>query len=303
MLQLTSTMKTRSSLGIALGALLAVLPANVRAQSVGRIVGYDVLHAGGDIVGTWAAPFHSTARDWLGAGAVLALSAAVSPLDDDVDRWFMDHQKDAVFSSLKEFREGGRAFAGSTITPAALGVYIIGVATKNRGIRDGVWGCVASYASESVVRTQVMYRLVGRLRPDSIRGDHVQIRSEQGDQYKFYFPGSNAWGKHSVPAGHVANVAACASFLSHRFANPYVTIPAYAITAGVGVGRLVDRRHWTSDTVLGVLFGYAVGKEIAQRSRERLHRDSGSGDDGNGGGELLLGSTDAGMLIGWHLTF
>ena len=283
--------------------MLAALPATAPAQSVGRMIGYDVLHAGGDIVGTWAAPFHSTARDWLGAGAVVALSAAVSPLDDNIDRWFMDHQKDAVFSTLKEFREGGHAFAGSTITPAALGVYIIGVATKSRGIRDGVWGCVASYASESVVRTQVMYRLVGRLRPDSLRDDHVQPRSEQGDQYKFYFPGSNAWGKHSLPAGHVANVAACASFLSHRFGNRYVTIPAYAIAAGVGVGRLVDRRHWTSDTVLGALFGYAVGKEVAQRSRERLHRDNGAGDDDNGGGELLLGSTDGAMLIGWHLTF
>ena len=266
------------------------------------MIGYDVLHAGGDIVGTWAAPFHSTARDWLGAGAVLALSAAVSPLDDDVDRWFLNHQRDGIFSSLKEFREGGRAFAGSTITPAALGVYAIGVATKNRGIRDGVWGCVASYASESVVRSQVMYRLVGRLRPDSIRDAHVQLPSGQGDQYTFYFPGSNAWGKHSLPAGHVANAAACASFLSHRFENPYVTIPAYAIATAVGVGRLVDRRHWTSDTVLGALFGYAVGKEVAQRSRERLHRDGGSGD-GNGGGELLLGSADGGMLIGWHYTF
>ncbi|HKN65415.1 MAG TPA: phosphatase PAP2 family protein [Gemmatimonadaceae bacterium] len=296
-------MKTRSSLGFVLGVLLVAAPAAGRAQSVGRMVGYDVLHAGGDIVGTWAAPFHSSARDWLGAGAVLALSAAVSPVDDDIDRWFMDHQKDGIFSSLKEFREGGAAFAGSTITPAALGVYIIGVATKSRGIRDGVWGCVASYAAESVVRTQVMYRLVGRLRPDSIRGDHVQIRSEQGDQYKFFFPGSNAWGKHSLPAGHVANVTACASFLSHRFSNPYVTIPAYAIAAGVGVGRLVDRRHWTSDTVLGALLGYAAGKEVAQRSRERLHRDEGADNDGNGGGELLLGSIDGGMLIGWHLRF
>src|SRR5690242_3678035 len=295
-------MKTHSSFGIVVGALLAAIPATAPAQSVGRMVGYDVLHAGGDIVGSWVAPFHATARDWVGAGAVLALSAAVSPLDDDVDRWFMDHQKDGIFSSLKEFREGGRAFAGSTITPAALGVYIIGVATKSRGIRDGVWGCVASYASESVVRSQVMYRLVGRLRPDSIRGGQVQIRSEQGDQYKFYFPGSNAWGKHSLPAGHVANVAACASFLSHRFENPYVTIPAYAIAAGVGVGRLVDRRHWTSDTVLGALLGYAVGKEVAQRSRERLHRDAGD-DDSNGGGELLLGTIDGGMLIGWHVTF
>lgn len=298
-------MKTHSSLGVILGALLAASPAMAPAQSVGRMIGYDVLHAGGDIVGTWAAPFHSTARDWLGAGAALALSAAVSPLDDDVDRWFQDHQKDAIFSSLKEFREGGRAFAGSTITPAALGVYIIGVATKSQGIRDGVWGCVASYASESVVRSQVIYRLVGRLRPDSLRGDHLQSRSEQGDQYKFFFPGSNAWGKHSLPAGHVANVAACASFLSHRFGNPYVTIPAYAIATGVGVGRLVDRRHWTSDTVLGVLLGYAVGKEVAQRSRERLHRDGNWSDDdsGGGGGELLLGSGEGAMLIGWHYRF
>src|SRR4051812_48924251 len=175
-------MKTRSSLGIALGAFFAALPATAPAQSVGRMVGYDVLHAGGDIVGTWAAPFHSTTRDWLGAGAVLALSAAVSPLDDDIDRWFMDHQRDAIFSSLKEFREGGRAFAGSTITPAALGVYVIGVATKSRGIRDGVWGCVASYASESVVRTQVMYRLVGRLRADRPPRRHAQARREQGEQ-------------------------------------------------------------------------------------------------------------------------
>lgn len=296
-------MKTHSTLRLALGASLAALPAAVSAQSVGRTIGYDVLHAGGDIVGTWAAPFHSTARDWLGAGAALALSAAISPLDDNVDRWFMAHQKDGVFTSLKEFREGGRAFAGSTITPAALGLYVIGVATKNRGIRDGVWGCVASYASESVVRSQVMYRFVGRLRPDSIRGAHVQLGSEQGDQYKFFFPGSNAWGKHSLPAGHVANVTACASFLSHRFSSPYVTIPAYAIATGVGVGRLVDRRHWTSDTVLGALLGFAVGKEVALRSHERLHRDGDAGNDDKGGGELLLGPTDGGMLIGWQLRF
>jgi membrane-associated phospholipid phosphatase len=273
-----------------------------RGQSIGRMIGYDVLHAGGDIVGTWAAPFHSTPRDWLGAGAVVLGSAAISPLDDDIDRWFLRNQHNQAFSALKELREGGAAFAGKTITPAALGVYVVGLATRSEGIRDGVWGCVASYASESVVRSQVMYRLVGRLRPDSIRADPVQAEP-QHDQYKFYFPGSNAWGKHSLPAGHVANIAACASFLSHRFKNPYVTIPAYAIAAGVGVGRLVDRRHWTSDTVLGALFGYAVGKEVALRSNERRQRESkgGSGDDEGGG--LFVSPGAYGLLFGWQTTF
>jgi membrane-associated phospholipid phosphatase len=272
------------------------------AQSVGRMIASDVLHAGGDVVGTWAAPFHSSAGSWLGAGLVVAGSAAISPFDDNIDNWFVRHHGNGVWSALNEFREGGHAFAGKTIAPVAAGVYVVGLVTKNRPIRDGLWGCVASYASESVVRTQVMYRLVGRLRPDSLRTDHVLVPSKQGDQYKFYFPGSNAWGKHSLPAGHVANVAACSAFLSHRFDNPYVTVPAYAITLGVGVGRMVDRRHWTSDTVFGLLFGYGVGKEVGIRSLERRERDEGGQTAVDGGG-LYLGSGDNGLAIGWKTTF
>jgi membrane-associated phospholipid phosphatase len=261
------------------------------------------VYAAGDVVGTWLAPFHSSARDWLGAGAVVVGSAAVSPFDGDVDRWFLRHQNDKVWSALKEFREGGKAFAGSTITPVAAGVYVIGLATKSTGIRDGVWGCVASYASESVVRTQVVYRLVGRLRPDSLRTAHVGIPSQQGDQYKFFFPGGNGWGKHSLPAGHVANVAACASFLNHRFDNWLVTVPAYAVAVGVGVGREVDRRHWTSDTVLGALFGYAVGKEVAHRQLDRKQREGNgqSGDDD--GGTFFVAPAGNAMLLGWKTTF
>lgn len=273
-----------------------------RAQSVGRMIGYDVLHAGGDIVGTWAAPFHSTTKDWVTAGLVVLGSAAISPFDDNIDNWFVRNHDSAVWSVLGEFREGGHAFAGKTITPVAAGVYVVGLVTKRRGIRDGVWGCVAAYAAESVVRSQVIYRLIGRERPDSLRSEHVLVPSTRGDQYKFSFPGGNAWGKHSLPAGHVANVTACAAFLSHRFDNPYITVPAYAIAVGVGVGRMVDRRHWTSDTILGVVFGYAVGKEVGLRSLERRQRD----DDGPGAsnhGGLFLGGGDAGVLIGWRTTF
>jgi len=294
-------MRVHSTRWIA-ASVLVLAARNLGGQSVGQMVAYDVLHAGGDIVGTWAAPFHSSGRDWLGAGLVVVGGAAVSPFDDNIDNWFVRHHDNAVWSALNEFREGGSAFAGKTITPVAAGVYVVGIVTKNRGIRDGVWGCVASYASESVVRSQVMYRAVGRLRPDSLRSNHVLVPSRQGDQYKFYFPGSNAWGKHSLPAGHVANAAACASFLSHRFGNPYITVPAYAVTIGVGVGRLVDRRHWTSDTILGALFGYAVGKEVGIRSLDRRARDT-DGQAAVDASGLFLGGNENGLLIGWKTTF
>lgn len=285
------------------GCVAAAVTRLAEAQSVGRMVASDVVYAAGDIVGTWLAPFHAAARDWLGAAGVVAASAAVSPLDDDIDRWFLTRQNDNVWSVLKEFREGGVAFAGKTIVPPVAVLYVVGVATKSTGIRDGVWGCVASYASESVVRSQVMYRLVGRLRPDSFRTTHIGVPSREGDQYKFYFPGGHAWGKHSLPAGHVANVAACASFLSHRFDNWWVTVPAYAVAAGVGIGREVDRRHWTSDTVLGALFGYAVGKEVARRQLDRRQRE-GSGRSGSDDGGSFFFAPDAnGLVVGWRASF
>lgn len=275
------------------------------AQSVARMVGSDVVYAAGDVVGTWVAPFHSTPRDWLTAAAVVAGSAAFIPWDDDVDRWFLDHRDNGAWSALKELREGGAAFAGKTITPVAAGLYVIGVATNNRGIRDGVWGCVASYASESVVRTQVLYRLVARPRPDSIRGAHALTPSVQGDQNKFDFPGSSRWGEHSFPAGHVANIAACASFLSHRFDNPYLTIPAYALVAGVGVGRMVDRRHWLSDTMFGVVMGYAFGKEVAIRQLDRRERDDAGGPraGGSSSSSFYLSPSPNGVVVGWQAIF
>ena len=273
------------------------------AQSVVGMVGSDVVNAARDIVGTWISPIHSSARDWYGAGAVVVGSALVSPFDDNIDNWFLRNQNANVWSALHEFRETGSAFAGKTIVPPVAALYVIGVATKSTGIRDGVWGCVASYSAESVVRTQVMYRLVGRLRPDSLRTEHVGVPSKEGDQYKFNFPGSNAWGKHSFPAGHIANVMACASFLQYRFHNWWLTTPAYAIAAGVGIGRQVDRRHWTSDTVFGALFGFAVGKEVAHLQLQRHQKQaSGQGAD-NDDGSFYLSPDANGLMVGWKATF
>ena len=266
------------------------------------MITHDIGHAANDATASWVAPFHANGRYWVTAGGVVALATLVSPFDDNIDRWFLANRHTAVFSWLKELREGGHAFSGMTITPAAVALYGVGLATKNTAIRDGVWGCAASYASESIVRTQIIYRLFGRLRPDSMRGERIQEPSEPGDQYKLSYPGSRAWGMHSLPAGHIANVMACASFLSYRFDDPYVSVPAYAIALGVGVGREVDRRHWTSDTILGALLGFAIGKEIASRSLER-HREDVVAASTSSVHPIYIGPATQRVLIGWSAEF
>jgi len=254
-------------------AVLGALPgaASVgRCQSVGQMIKYDAQHALHDMVETWGAPATASRNDWAAAASVVGAAGALSAFDANIDSWFVRHRQNEVFTPLRVFREGGKLFAGRAIVPLAVSLYAAGIAGKNRSIRDGVSGCAASFGLESIVRTQVIYRIIGRLRPDSLRGERVMMPSEYGDQYQFYVPSPDAWGKHSMPAGHVANVMACASFLANRFHTGYVAVPAYAITTAVGLGRLVDRRHWSSDTMLGVALGYVIGKEIARRSRDRL---------------------------------
>jgi hypothetical protein len=257
--------------------LVLTLAQRSAAQSVVKQIGSDIGNAGKDVIGVWVSPFSASGRDWLGFLATLGAAAAVSPLDDDVDRWAIRNRNASELGFLKELRRGGVAYGGNKIVPFAIVAYGVGVATNNQGLRDGLFGCVASYASASIPRTQILYRLVARDRPDTARnrteGVPEQPPAQQGDQYEFDFPGSpGEWGKHSAPGGHVANIAACASFLTSRFQMGYVEPVLHAIVGGVGVGRLLDRGHWASDQIVGVVFGYAVGREVARRSLDRLSR-------------------------------
>lgn len=263
---------------VACAALLATLSRTAAAQSVGRMLGDDLRDAAGDIVSVWGSPLRAGPRDWLGAAAVVAGAAAISPWDDDVDRWIVRHHDASYWSALHAFREGGIAFTGRAVAPVVGAVYVAGLATRNRGLRDGVIGCIVAAESEGLVRTQLGYRLIGRTRPDSSLHHVVEAPpARAGDQYRFRVPVSYAdWGDHAFPAGHMANVAACASFLGMRFdLHGFAAVP-YAIAAAVGAGRMVDRRHWLSDTVLGAIYGYAAGRAVAARQLHRAEARSGA---------------------------
>lgn len=254
--------------------LVAALLAGWRgagAQSVIQTMGQDIKNSVGDAWAVWTSPIHGTARDWLIAGGAVGASAAVTPWDDDVDRWAVKQQNDAFWSWLKQFREGGAAFSGQQITPVALGLYAVGIVAHSSGLREGLVGCATAYGATSVVRTFVVYPLVARTRPDSGHSAPPPP-AKSGDQYDFSFPGTTDWGRHSFPGGHITNVAACAAFLTERYDLGIAKPLPWLVVGAVAIGRTLDRRHWVSDQMIGGLFGYAVGREIALRSLHRAKR-------------------------------
>lgn len=301
----------------ALAGLLLLAPAaplGAQGGSVAQQFGNDVKHVGEDIIRVWTSPIRGSGRDWLTAGLVLGAAAAISPLDDDIDRWAVRDSASAAFDALKVFRRGGKLFGGSILVPPMAGVLVAGYATGNQDLRDAAWGCGASFAANSVARNQVLYRIFRRVRPDSSKDNPpVSPPAEQGDQYDMGF-GPKSWGEESFPGGHIANIASCASFLANRFNLGAGEPVLYAVIAAVGVGRIADRAHWTSDQIVGAVFGYAIGREIALRQNKRrearrraeLTQNPAANMEsprGNGDGFFLGGGAHGTTHIGWQKTF
>ena len=275
------------------------------AQSVGRMLADDFTWAAQDIGRIYLSPFRASGRDYLIAGGVLGASALLSPWDDNVDRWALANRDRGILDAIKPFRSGGDLYSLNKATPYVIGLYAIGIATKHRGIRDGVLGCAAAYTANTTIRHQIVYRLLGRNRPDTVRNrppGETGPPARQGDQYEFT-TFSNDWKDHSFPGGHVATMATCASFFSHRYDARYIDPALIALVAAMGVGRIADRGHWLSDQTVGIAFGYAVGREVARRQLQRLARERGPASSSMPMRQPVLDASDEGVRLGLQFTF
>ena len=230
---------------------------------VARTIGSDVKTGFGDVWHVWTAPIHATPRDWMGAGAAAGAFLVAMPFDDDVDRFIREHPSAIATDVMVAFGDTGSislikwGSAHRTLQVSG-GLYVLGLVSGKSALRDAGMGCAVSVGASNVPR-QIVYQLVTRERP----------RIAVGDQYQWKL-GHGEWEEHSFFAGHGANAMACATFLNERFKLGLVEPVLYAYAAGVGLGRMADQRHWTSDTILGVIFGYAVGRSVALRSKGRM---------------------------------
>jgi membrane-associated phospholipid phosphatase len=222
----------------------------------------DIATFTGDIWGVWTSPARFDGRDAVATAATIAAFALTTRFDSATRVWMTTHERTAVMRMLSPIREGARVPAyelgsGQYLLPVSGALYIGGRLSHSVDVRDAGLGCAAGHLASLGIRA-VTYRLVARARP--------RITP---NPFNVGVPGSHDWFWHSFFSGHIANSMACASFLGHRYSlGPLEAIP-YTYASVIGLGRMADGEHWASDTILGAMVGFAIGREIAARQLER----------------------------------
>jgi hypothetical protein len=246
---------------------VVALPLSASAQLRADSVRQDLRHLVGDVWSVWTSPAHATEDDWAGVAATAALTGVAATADEPLARWISDHPDAWPVRTLKHTLSEEAKYpayelgSGQYLLPISGVLYLAGSIGRSQALRDAGLGCATAHLTSAGAR-EIVYLLVARDRPRTSPDDPFVIRS----------PGSHDWNMHSFFSGHIANSLGCASFLSHRFDLHAATPLLYGVTLAIGAGRVMDGRHWLSDTVVGAMFGYATGKAVAARMLERERR-------------------------------
>jgi membrane-associated phospholipid phosphatase len=264
----TTTRKFARSILLALPCWCAV---PVSAQGTFRSAGSELGHVFADVGYLWSSPFRASSGDWTNAAIAAGAFGALMRLDGRIDRWIVGHPRATVIEVLAPFREADGPFTrlatARQLLPISAALALAGTVTDRRGMRDAGLGCIAGWGFSNTLRYAI-YAGVSRDRP-SLAG---------GDQYRISIPGGD-WNQNSFFAGHATNAFACASFWSTRFDLGPGEPVLYATAALSALSRMADRRHWASDTFVGIVVGIAVGRTIAGRQARREATQRGDAGD------------------------
>jgi membrane-associated phospholipid phosphatase len=192
----------------------------------------------------------------------LALSFALIEFDDDIRGWargeFATDRLRPVARAFKPLGDRSTVFLG-------LGAWAVGSASGAEDIADA-----GLHTSAALLTTGTAVSLLkvgaGRWRPS------VGAGAEDFGLGRGAFPLDNR--AQSFPSGHTATAFAIAASLSEEAKRHWpeqerwLTPALYAAAGLVGLSRVLDDAHWTSD----VLFGAALGTVAGRTSIRRLHR-------------------------------
>lgn len=256
----------RSWRSLVVAAFAAGIPSGAGAQSELGTEREDLRALRGDIWHVITSPVRADRDAVVPALGVAGAIAIAVPFDSSIYAWMLANPRAPLMRAIAPVRENFRYpiyELGSALylIPISGALYTAGRLADERNLRDAGIGCMAAEVSSSALRVLIQLA-VNRDRP-----------RESLSPFKV----SPFWSRrskgHSFPSGHVANPAACGSFVAHRF-DLGVAEPAIVVyVTALALSRIADGQHWASDVIGGAAMGFAIGKALADRQHQRRSAD------------------------------
>lgn len=211
---------------------------------------------------TWyvlSSPVRWDGEDWLKVGVGIAGVAAVALADKPVRTQIEHIQNGSANDVASQIRQFGGSYSFAT-----LGLFYIGGEIFHDPPAKAVFidGAAATLVASGIIAPVLKY-MVGRARPNT----------DQGTHYFTPFLSSNA----SFPSGETTQAFAVASVIAAHYDSLWVKASSYGIASLVGMARMYEDAHWTSDALAGALIGAAIGTAIVHFNEKRRKADKETG--------------------------
>ena len=242
-------------------ALIAGDPAPATAQQssvVDTIVGsarHVFLGFTSDTWATLAAPFRLDGEEAWKVGGTVGVVALLLFFDEDIQRAVERNREEPVLRGIEDVADFVEpvALMGNTNVYWASGM-LIGHLTGHDQVRHIFEELLFSHWIASLTR-KGLGRPIGRLRP---------FESPDDPFARVYWDGT------SFPSGHASTAAQVAAVVAHHVDWWPADVALYGLAGSVVYHRIATGEHWTSDSVLGALWGYGVAQVvIARREADR----------------------------------
>ncbi len=205
------------------------------------------------------APIAWEKREWLEAGGALtAVVGTALLLDGPVRDNAQAHRNIGADKAAKQVQLFGAGYSFAVMG----GFYAYGKFVGNEdAAHTGIEALEASLISGAL--GSAIKISVGRSRPLKQEG-------------AFHFEPFR--GGVSFPSGHTAQAFTVATVIAEHYPQLWVRCVAYGTAALVGVSRIEQNAHFTSDVLAGAILGTLVGRTVVRLNTERnVSRPNGHG--------------------------
>ncbi len=207
------------------------------------------------------APFTTSWKGWQKFAAFGALTGAVALSDKPVQQKALDiRQSSNTVRTISNFvtNTGG---VYEVITLSAFGTY--GFLFKNEKMKTTTFLASQAYITSAVMST-IFKELSGRQRPSYY--DPNRVEADPKFKGPFANVGRDESGKKlnsSFPSGHTALAFSAATVYAMEYRNrPLVPILSYTAASLIGLSRITENKHWTTDVLVGAALGHLCGRQV-----------------------------------------